>query len=113
MGAFPSLDASRHAVYRLAPRLLLVFKPRGHRESEHAHTHGQRLRVLSGALLVRTARSALTLDDPDTPLTLAAGRRHATEALADTWLVAETVVAAPRRARAVATAQARPRRRPM
>lgn len=86
-------------MHRLAPGLLLVFKPRGHRESEHAHPHRQRLRVLRGALLVRTARRAVTLDDPGAPLTLAAGRRHATEALADTWLVAEQ-------------AQARPRRRP-
>jgi len=84
-------------VYGLGPGLLLVFKPRGHREAVHAHPHRQRLRVLSGALLVRTARRALTVDDPDAPLTLAAGRRHATEALADTWLVAETVSHASRR----------------
>ena len=74
-----------------------MFKPRGHREDEHAHPHRQRLRVLRGALLVRTARRVLTLDDPGTPLTLAAGRRHATEALADTWLVAERLARAHRR----------------
>ena len=70
-----------------------MFKPRGHREAEHAHPHRQCLRVLRGALLVRTARRTLTLDGASGPLTLAAGRRHATEALDDTWLVAE---AAPR-----------------
>jgi len=93
--AYPTLDASEHAVYRLGPGLLLVFKPRGHRESEHAHPHRQRLRVLRGALRVRTARRDVTLDDSDAPFTLAAGRRHTTEALDDTWLVAETL--SPRR----------------
>lgn len=83
-----------------------MFKPRGHRESEHAHPHRQRLRVLRGELRIETARRVLTLDDADEPLTLAAGRRHTTEALADTWLVAETLAPKPR-------AQARPRRTPM
>lgn len=89
--AYPALETPGHAVYRIGAGLLLVFKPRGHRESEHAHPHRQRLRVLRGALRVETARRVLTLDDPDAPLTLAPGRRHATEALADTWLVAETL----------------------
>lgn len=87
--AFVTLGGERRTVYRLAPDLLLVFKPRGHREDEHAHPHAQRLRVLRGALRVRTARTTVTLAAGSTPLTLARGRRHATEALADTWLVAE------------------------
>jgi quercetin dioxygenase-like cupin family protein len=93
--SYPTLETSGHAVYRIGPGLLLVFKPRGHRESEHAHPHRQRLRVLRGALRVETARRVVTLDHPDAPLTLAPGRRHATEAVTDTWLVAETL--APRR----------------
>jgi len=93
---FASLPTSARAVYRLAPGLLLVFKPRGHREEEHAHPHRQRLRVLRGALLVRTARRAVTLGGASAPFTLAPGRRHATEALDDTWLVAETIAPARR-----------------
>jgi len=90
--AFPTLPTSERAVYRLAPGLLLVFKPRGHREEDHAHPHRQRLRVLRGTLLVRTARRAATLTSSSEPFTLAPRRRHATEALDDTWLVAESVV---------------------
>lgn len=93
---FASLPTSARAVYRLAPGLLLVFKPRGHREEQHAHPHRQRLRVLRGALLVSTARRAVTLDGASAPFTLAPGRRHATEALDDTWLVAETIAPARR-----------------
>ncbi|MEW6268469.1 MAG: hypothetical protein AB1689_04125 [Thermodesulfobacteriota bacterium] len=88
---YETLSGERHTVYRLADGLLLVFKPRGHREDVHAHPHPQRLRVLRGALVVRTARAAVTLDADSPPLTLAPGRHHATEALADTWLVAEAV----------------------
>ena len=88
---------SARAVYRLAPGLLLVFKPRGHHEDEHAHPHRQRLRVLRGALLVRTARRAVTLDRASAPFTLAPRRRHSTEALDDTWLVAETIAPVRRR----------------
>jgi len=88
---FQDLRSDRRRVYRLAPDLLLVFKPRGHREDEHSHAHRQRLRVLRGALLVRTARTTVKLETASKPLTLAPGRRHATEALADTWLVAETL----------------------
>jgi quercetin dioxygenase-like cupin family protein len=79
----------RHAVFQLAPDLLLVFKPRGHREDAHGHPHRQRLRVLSGLLEVRTARQSTLLRANSPPLTLAAGRTHATVALRDTWLVAE------------------------
>jgi hypothetical protein len=89
--AYPSLSSSQHAVYRLAPGLLLVFKPSGHHEERHAHAHRQRLRVLRGRLLVRTARRTLLLEPDGAALTLSAGRSHATEALQDTWLVAETV----------------------
>lgn len=96
---FPALSAGTHAVYRLSPGLLLVFKPRGHREEPHAHAHRQTLRILSGALRFRTARSSVVLRPRSAPLGVPAGRRHATEALADTWLVAASP-AGPRRARA-------------
>jgi quercetin dioxygenase-like cupin family protein len=86
-----TLPRTGHAVYRLAPNLLLVFKPRGHREAEHAHPHRQRLRVLRGALLVRTARRTLTLRADSRSLTLAAGRVHGTFAAQDTWLIAESL----------------------
>lgn len=79
----------RHFVLALAPGLLLVFKPRGHREAEHVHPYGQRLLVLRGRLEVRTARAVRQLTPAARPLRIAAGRRHATQALADTWLVAE------------------------
>jgi hypothetical protein len=87
------IATGRHAVHRLAPDLLLVFKPAGHREEPHAHPHRQTLRVLRGALLVRTARRDLVLRPRLGTLTIVAGRRHATEALADTWLVAESAPA--------------------
>ncbi|MBX3027027.1 hypothetical protein KF840_19140 [bacterium] len=76
-------------MYELAPGLLLVFKPRGHREPPHAHPYGQRLRVLRGALAVRTARRVRVLDAAARPLRIAAGRVHATQARRDTWLIAE------------------------
>jgi quercetin dioxygenase-like cupin family protein len=81
----------RHTIYRLASDLLLVFKPAGHREPDHAHVHGQRLRVLRGRLRVEHAGATSVLDAASDPLTLPPGERHATEALADTWLVAEDV----------------------
>jgi len=84
-----ALEPSGHALFRLAPDLLLVFKPRGHRESEHAHGHAQRLRVLRGRLAVATARRVVVLVPASCPLAIPAGRRHATEALTDVWLVAE------------------------
>jgi quercetin dioxygenase-like cupin family protein len=87
------LTTHAHAVYRLAPDLLLVFKPRGHREDTHAHPHRQRLRVLRGRLEVRAGGRRIILDGAR-PLTLAAGRSHSTRALADTWLTAESLPAA-------------------
>jgi hypothetical protein len=86
-----ALQAAGHAVYRLAPGLLLVFKPRGHREALHAHPHRQRLRLLRGRLRVDTARGAVTLTANSRPYVLAAGREHRTHALADTWLIAESI----------------------
>jgi len=67
-----------------------VFKPRGHIEEPHAHAYRQTLRVLRGALRVRTARVMRVLRPSSAALTLVAGRRHATEAIEDTWLVAES-----------------------
>jgi quercetin dioxygenase-like cupin family protein len=87
---FPALGDGRHAVHRLAPGLLLVFKPRGHAEEPHEHAHRQTLRILRGVLRVRTARRTQVLRPSSAPLVLAAGRRHATEAIEDTWLVAES-----------------------
>ncbi len=54
------------------------------------HAYRQTLRILRGALRVRTARRAQVIRPSSAPLTIAAGRRHATDALADTWLVAES-----------------------
>jgi len=85
------LRGARHAVYRLAPGLLLVFKPRGHREAEHAHPHRQRLRVLRGELVVRIGTRRITLEPGSRPLLLAAGREHDTVAVRDTWLIAEAL----------------------
>ncbi|HVN87480.1 MAG TPA: hypothetical protein VMW17_21810 [Candidatus Binatia bacterium] len=86
----------RHRIFRLALNLLLVFKPRGHREDEHAHPHRQRLRVLHGRLVVRTTRGTTTLTPTSRALTLAAGRRHSTRAVSDTWLIAESLPPADR-----------------
>lgn len=87
---FPVLPADAHAVYRLGPGLLLVFKPRGHTEEPHAHAYRQTLRILRGALRVHGARSTQVIRPSSAPLTLVAGRRHSTEAIEDTWLVAES-----------------------
>ena len=86
-----SLPATRHAVYRLAPDLLLVFKPRGHREAEHTHPHRQRLRVLRGKLEVRVGRRCVTLDAGSRAFFVPAERRHETVALLNTWLLAESL----------------------
>jgi len=82
-----SLPAARHAVYRLAPGLLLVFKPRGHREPLHSHPYRQHLRVVRGRLEVATRRRRFRLTPRSSEVTLAAGRVHATQALVDTWLL--------------------------
>jgi quercetin dioxygenase-like cupin family protein len=88
----PRLLSTRgHAVFRLAPGLLLVFKPRGHREETHAHPYRQRLQVLRGQLIVRTEERAITLRPRSQPLLLEAGRVHGTFAAADTWLIAEAL----------------------
>ena len=97
-GFSPLLTTHVHTVFLLAPDLLLVFKPRGHREAAHVHPRRQRLRVLRGRLLVRTAQRVITLEPSSRPLVLGAGRTHATQAAADTWLIAERL---PARAAAV------------
>ena len=84
------LDRGAHAVYRLAPDLLLVFKPRGHSEPTHAHGHRKQLRILRGRLRVSTARGEVTLTPASRAYSLAPGRTHSTRALADTWLIALT-----------------------
>ena len=94
----PLLTTRAHAVFRLAPDLLLVFKPRGHREAAHVHPHRQRLRVLRGRLVVRATNRMITLEPGSRPLVLGAGRTHATQAATDTWLIAERL---PARAAAV------------
>jgi quercetin dioxygenase-like cupin family protein len=86
-----ALPITRHAVYRLAPDLLLVFKPRGHREAEHAHPRRQRLRVLRGRLAVHLGTGRVLLEPASRPLVLPAGRVHGTVAERATWLVAESL----------------------
>lgn len=78
-----------HAVYELGADTLLVFKPFAHCEGVHAHPYRQRLRVLNGRLQVEIGRTKLMLDADSDPLELDAGQPHSTEALEDTWLVAE------------------------
>jgi len=85
------LSTRRHAVFRLAPGLLLVFKPRGHREETHAHPYRQRLQVLRGQLIVRTAEGVSTLHPRNDPLVLETGRAHGTFAPVDTWVIAEAL----------------------
>jgi hypothetical protein len=79
----------RHAVYELGPGLLLVFKPRGHLEMEHAHDYNQRVRVLRGKLEIRFGARRVVLAETRASLTIRSAKPHATRALADTWLVAE------------------------
>jgi mannose-6-phosphate isomerase-like protein (cupin superfamily) len=107
--AAKALAGRAHRVYRLAPDLLLVFKPRGHREDSHEHGRAQRLRVLLGALVVRMGRRTRTLRAGRAPLTVGAGQRHQTEANEATWLLVEWLAAEPRRARAAAGAGQRRR----
>jgi quercetin dioxygenase-like cupin family protein len=85
------LGGGAHRVYRLAPDLLLVFKPRGHCEGEHAHERAQRLRVLRGKLTVRMGRTTRTLKPGGATFTVPARRSHRTESGDDTWLVVEWV----------------------
>ena len=83
------LEHDAHRVYELDDGLLLVFKPAGHVEPEHAHPHARQLRVLRGRLRVQTASANLFLDPQSEQLSLAAGQTHTTEALEATWLIAE------------------------
>ena len=78
-----------HAVYELGPGLLLVFKPRGHREEKHAHAYAQRLDVLSGRLAVRIGDRSTVVTAKTGSFTIPAAREHATTARAATWLVAQ------------------------
>jgi hypothetical protein len=88
----PRVLASRtHAVFRLSADLLLVFKPRGHREKAHAHPYRQRLQVLRGRLRVDAGKNRVTLRASSPPFTLAAARPHETLALEDTWLVVRSI----------------------
>jgi quercetin dioxygenase-like cupin family protein len=87
----PAVSGS--TVYTLGPSLLLVFKPNGHREAVHAHDHGHRLTVVAGVLEVQLERRPSRILRPgDRSLAIAPERRHATRALADTWLVVERQV---------------------
>jgi hypothetical protein len=83
------LGDGAHRVYRLAPDLLLVFKPRGHCEEEHEHERAQRLRVLRGQLTVRMGRTTRVLKPGRATFTVPARRAHRTESGDDTWLVVE------------------------
>lgn len=87
------LGDGTHRVYRLAPDLLLVFKPRGHREEEHAHERAQRLRVLRGKLTVQIGRTTRILKPGRATFTVPALRAHRTESGDDTWLVVEWLAA--------------------
>ena len=91
------LQKAGHVVYRLAPDLLLVFKPRGHVESDHVHPYTQHVRVLRGRLEIRTPMHVARLGPRGGPLRIAARQRHATRALTDTWLIVESGGAARRR----------------
>lgn len=87
---YPALNPEgRHCAYALEPRVLLVFKPRGHRETMHAHPAAQRLTVLTGALRVEFPRTAKIITRKSTPFAIAANRSHATVALQATWLLVE------------------------
>ena len=89
-GIVQQLSTRRHRVFRLASGLLLVFKPRGHREAAHAHGQRQRLRVLRGALRVRIGLRTCTLRPGSRALSIAAGCAHETVAVRNTWLFAES-----------------------
>lgn len=84
------LPSDRHALYRLSDGLLLVFKPRHHREPEHVHPHAQRLRVLRGVLAVERSAGPVVLDASGDTVVIPAGEAHATVAREDVWLVVET-----------------------
>ena len=85
------LSSQGHALYELAGGLLLVFKPRGHREATHAHPYGQRLRVIRGQLRVEIGDASVFIDPESDGFVVGSGRLHGTEALEDTWLIAERI----------------------
>jgi len=89
------LDTRHHAIYELGADLLLVHKPEGHRESEHAHAYGIRVRVLRGRLAVHASGTTIVLDGASAPHDVAAETAHSTEALAPTWVVVERLGGAP------------------
>ncbi len=92
------LSTRKHAVFLLDSGLLLVFKPRGHREEVHAHPHRQRLRVLRGKLVVQVGQRTVALQPASRPLTVGVGCAHATVAVEDCWLLAQALPAAHRKA---------------
>jgi quercetin dioxygenase-like cupin family protein len=94
------LAASKHTVYQLGRGLLVVFKPRGHVERAHAHGHAQRLILLRGTLVVQLDDRRVVLTAGSAPFVVPAGRRHATRARMDTWLLVTSNPAGPRRERA-------------
>jgi mannose-6-phosphate isomerase-like protein (cupin superfamily) len=85
-----ALAGSQHAIYRLAPGLLLVRKPRGHHEAAHCHPYRQRWRVLRGELIVGLGTRRVRLHPGSRPLLVAAGRVHDTVAVRGTWLLVES-----------------------
>ncbi len=91
-----ALRPRQHAIFDLGDDMLLVFKPRGHREVEHTHPYAQRLLVLRGRLRLQRRR-AVTLP-LGRAVVIAAQQPHSTEALDDVWLLA---VRLHRRARSV------------
>ena len=74
----------RRAVYELEPDLLLVFKPRGHLEIEHAHDYNQRVRLIRGQLEIRYAARRSVLGERSRALTIPARRRYR-RSQADGW----------------------------
>jgi hypothetical protein len=84
-----SLRSNSHAVYELAPDLLLVFKPKGHHEAAHSHPHRQRLRVVRGRLIVHAGKRGAALTPATPPFTLPPHCAHATTAAEATWVVVE------------------------
>jgi hypothetical protein len=85
------LSTAGHRIYELEDGLLLVYKPRGYRESVHEHPYAQRVRVIRGRLHVEIGHSGLLLDPTSAPLLLSAGEEHSTKAVENTWLVAERI----------------------
>lgn len=85
------LSSDGHRIYELEDGLLLVYKPRGYRESAHTHAYAQQIRVVRGRLHVEVGQSAQLLDRTSAPLLLSADEEHSTEAVENTWLVAERI----------------------